>query len=91
VKQVQVPINGGPDQNHLDGVMRVLMGMGPREIAATSLDEASRPGYKREGTALIVTVPDDMPMDWVRRMVDHALSDLKVLGQLTAGDPIALE
>lgn len=71
--------------------MRVLMGIGLEEITATSLDEASRPGYKRGGTALILTVPDDMPMGWVRHMVDHALYDLKVLGQLTAGEPIALE
>jgi hypothetical protein len=91
LKQVQVPIDGGPDQNDIDRVMRAVVHIGIKFTAATSLEEASRPGYKRQGPALILTVPDEMSLGELRHLVGKALSDSKLAGKLSTGEPIALE
>jgi hypothetical protein len=91
VKQIQVPINGGPSPNDIDRVMQAIVRMGIKFTSATSPDEGSRPGYKRAGPALILTVPDDMTLGEVRYWVDKALRESKLAGNLSTGEPIALE
>jgi len=71
--------------------MQVLMDLGLERVQMASIDEASRPGLMREGPAFILTVPDDMSEQMAKRMVEHALSDLKLHPRLYPGQPIAVE
>lgn len=90
-KRVQVPIKGGPDQNDIDRVMLEIVRLGIKRTTATSLDEESRPSYKRPGPALLLWVPEDMSLGEVQHWVEQALRNSKLDGKLSAGKPIALE
>jgi len=91
MKRVQVPVNGDADHQAMQAAMQVLMDMGLEHVMMASIQEASRPGLMREGPAFILTVPDEWSERSARRMVDHALSDVKVHPRLYAGQRIAVE
>ena len=86
--EVQVPVDGAT-QDELEAVMQVLMDMGLDGVQTASPHEASQPGLLRKDAALVLSLPDGASESSARRMVDHALRDLKLAPRLYAGQPIA--
>ena len=90
-------------QRVVDGPMEVLRDMGIESITFREAAHPPKPGAKpnidqlREYSAINFAdvrrfefrVPDDMPLEWVRQMVRHALRDARV--DVEPGDPLALE
>ena len=82
MKRVVVPIEHF-HHSEADPVAAVLLTMGPDTIGyegkiRTDEDAAlhGSPVAKPPHEGLIVTVPEDMPLEWVAKMVQHALKDV---------------
>ena len=78
-----------------DRLTQILRSMGPEvvEFRLEATDKGRAPGDKAfthsSKRALVVTVPDDMSLHWVERMVAHALRDASLNPQM--GRLITLE
>jgi hypothetical protein len=88
VKRVLVPLNDF-DEREIDASHQSLMDMGNESVRNLSRAEAERePAFPRPGPAVILEVPEEMSLSWVRRMVAHALTHLKT--HAYPGEPITL-
>lgn len=89
MKRVLVPLNDF-DEAQIDVLQRALIDMGNENVRNLSAAEAERvPAFPRPGQAVILEVPEEMSLRWVRRMVEHALTHLTT--HAYPGEPLALE
>ena len=86
MKRVLIPISLLRTEE--DRLTRILRTMGPEvvefRLEATNGDPAlGDPAFMHSSKrALVVTVPDDMSLHWVERMVAHALRDASLNPQM---------
>lgn len=100
MKTVAIPVDFPRDQ--FERVAEVLVDMGFGDIQWREAAAPPKPGARRNIEQLRkygveftdirrfeVAVPEDMPLEWVRALVHHALHDAGL--DVEPGEPIALE